>query len=267
MPRKRIFVSCGQLTEDEKNLGQQVLRVIGATNRMEGFFANEAHDAADLNSSLFKELQNCDGFVAIMHGRGEVRFEGKPPTNRGSVWIHQEIAILFYRSFLIGRPVPTRIYTEKSLAHEGLTQFSMINPRPFENNKEVLDDLPNWLAGPIFDEPPALARRDEMFRRLTGAYSAHHWLLLEVIAAHSTEPRDRVNRAFLIRDFSEILGAEGSAHGQDHNKLGSDILQKLVSDGLVNDDYEKVGGMHYYSIKPTWWTLIHDELRNRARIR
>ena len=267
MSRKRIFVSCGQLTEDEKLLGQQVLGVIAATNRMEGFFANEAHDAADLNSSVFKELQACDGFVAIMQGRGKFRFKGRPEINRGSVWIYQEIAILAYRSFLLGRTIPMRIYMEKSLAHEGLTQFSMIHPKPFEASGEIIADLKTWLEGPSFDEPPALARREELFRRLTGAYSEHHWLLLEVLAAHSSELRDRVHRGFLIKDFSEIIGAEGNVRGQDYNKLGSDILQKLLSDGLLNDDYEPAAGIHYYSIKPAWWNLIHDELRNSARIR
>jgi hypothetical protein len=140
MTKKRIFISCGQLTVEEKNLGQEILIL---TNRyMDGFFAEHAHDAADLNRAVFRELQNCDGFVAIMQKRGEVGYPGSSAPaahSRASVWIQQEIAILHYRSFLVGKTIPMRLYLETGIKHEGLTKYSMINPIEFTETPTILD--------------------------------------------------------------------------------------------------------------------------------
>ena len=76
MRKKRIFISCGQRTSQEKIFGKEVQTLIN--QHMDGFFAEEAHDAADLNTSLFRELQNCDGFVAVMQKRGNVNYSDSP---------------------------------------------------------------------------------------------------------------------------------------------------------------------------------------------
>jgi hypothetical protein len=52
MRKKRIFISCGQRTSQEKIFGKEVQTLIN--QHMDGFFAEEAHDAADLNTSLFR---------------------------------------------------------------------------------------------------------------------------------------------------------------------------------------------------------------------
>jgi hypothetical protein len=93
-----------------------------------------------------------------MHKRGEVNYSDSLPHYRASVWIQQEIAILHYRSFLLGRPIPMRIYLENGIEPEGLTKYSMINPIPFLETETILKDLAKWLTGSSFDEPPVLAR-------------------------------------------------------------------------------------------------------------
>ncbi len=266
MSKKRIFISCGQRTDEEKRFGQELQELIGGKNNMEGFFAEEAHDPADLNTALFRELQRCDGFVAVLQRRGEVHYDPFPLKHRASVWIQQEIGILFYRSFLLGRPVPMRIYIQEGVLHEGLSAFSIINPIPFSTKTTVIDDLSSWLEGPMFEEQPVLARREDLFLRQTQSYEDHHWLMLELIAVYSREPGDRVNQAFLSRYFVKILQEEGKDITEDPGTLFKNTLVKLVSDGLVTDAYEKVGGIYFYSLEPPWWDLIHDELRNRARI-
>ena len=159
MPKKRVFVSCGQHTEEEKSFGQEILRLIDS-HGMAGFFAEEVHQAADLNTSLFKELQRCDALVAVLQKRGDVQYEKFPISQRASVWIQQEIAILFYRSFLLERTIPMRIYMERGILHEGLTTVSIINPIQFEKKQTVLEDLSQWLEGPAFEEQPVLTRRE-----------------------------------------------------------------------------------------------------------
>jgi len=111
MSKRIIFISCGQLAKEEKEFGREIQNLVNAHN-MIGFFADETHDPADLNTSLFQQLRDCDGFIGVMHKRGEVNYPGFEKSHRASVWIHQEVAILFYRSFLLQRPtsIPMRLY-------------------------------------------------------------------------------------------------------------------------------------------------------------
>ena len=207
MRKKRIFISCGQRTSQEKIFGKEVQTLIN--QHMDGFFAEEAHDAADLNTSLFRELQNCDGFVAVMQKRGNVNYSDSPTHYRASVWIQQEIAILHYRSFLLGRPIPMRLYLESGILPEGLTQYTMINPIKFEDTQSILEDLAKWLQGSAFDESPVLARREDLFRRRIQDYDENIWLVLELIAAHSRNPGDSVDYTILRNDFVAILQQRG----------------------------------------------------------
>ncbi len=267
MATRRIFISCGVHTQEERALGQKI-RLLIEEQKMTSFLAPEVHQPADLNTHVFKELQRCDGFVALLQKRGEIRYEDFPIKHRGSVWIQQEIGILFYRSFLLEREIPIAIFREKDVLHEGLTMYSIINPIEFEVEDEVLKHLSEWLRGPAFEEQPVLARREDLFLRQTRSYEDHHWLLLELIAAYSREPGDRVHQAFLGKYFSQILQEQGKDITQDPNTHFNRTLSKLVSDGMVADTYERAGGgVHFYSLELPWWDLIHDELRNRARLK
>ena len=265
MAKKRIFISCGQRILAEKIIGQEIKEII-AKNDMEGFFAEEAHDASDLNLGLFRELQSCDGMVAVMHNRGEVKVPGVDLISRGSVWIQQEIAILFYRSFLIQQIIPMRIYIENGVSHEGLTLYSLINPISFKDKSALLENLSNWLSGPAFYEAPVLARRENLFKRRTEKYGDHHWLLLEVIAAHSTEQGDTPHAPIVKNDFEAILVGEGMGikDAQHNYQVAS---RQFHRDGLIHDWQDQVSRIQYTRIQPQWWDLIIEELRNRARLK
>jgi len=263
MSTKRIFVSCGQRTTEEKTVGQEIRELI-RKHDMDGFFAEEVHDALDLNTSLFRELQNCDGFVSVLQNRGEVHYPGFEMKRRASVWIHQEIAILFYRSFLLKEPIPMRIYVENGLLHEGLTQFSIINPIPFEYKNTIFTDLSSWLGGSVFDQPPVLARRENLFRRRIEQYKDHHWLILEIIAAHSRNPGDSTRHTTVLNDFRAVLSEEGR-QDEEINRLHGEGLQRLLEDSLIVRT-ENIQTASFY-IGTQWWDLIIEELRNRARLK
>jgi hypothetical protein len=262
MRKKRIFISCGQRLPAEKSFGLKIQQLINES--MVGFFAEEAHDAADLNTSLFRELQNCDGFVAVMQKRGKVGYPDSPAHHRASVWVQQEIAILHYRSFLLGRPIPMRIYLESGIEPEGLTQYSMINPIKFQDTQIILEDLAKWLRGSTFDEPPVLVRRENVFRRRVEANDEYDWLILELIAAHCQGPNDVADQVFVGQDFETDLHEKGMAMRQDRLSFDSK-LSNLISNGLVHKKNE--GGRIFLSIRKQWWELILEELRNRERIK
>lgn len=266
MAKKRIFISCGQRNGEEKNFGREIQQLINQNKNLEGFFAEEAHDASDLNTALFRELQRCDGFVAVAHKRGEILDPGFDVTHRASVWIQQEIGILFYRSFLLGRPeaLPMRIYIEQGILHEGLTRYSIINPIWFDTKQIVIDDLSKWLEGPSFEEQPVLARREDLFRRRALTLSDHEWLILEITAAHSRRVGDPAIRDFVQGDFCLIVEEAGIDHEAAPRRF-ENALSILIEQGVIV--VTNIDNRLCLRIQPQWWDLVLDELRTRERLK
>src|SRR5713101_4398463 len=73
MPERRIFVSCGQLTELERKLGRDLTATIEAHPGMTAFFAGEVHSAAGLNAEIFQE--GTPRPIMVYQQRG-IRLEG-----------------------------------------------------------------------------------------------------------------------------------------------------------------------------------------------
>lgn len=262
MPKKQIFISCGQHTEEEKTLGREIKRVIDEQGML-GFFAEEVHQPADLNTFLFKELQRCDGFLAVLQKRGEVHYEKFPIKHRASAWIQQEIAILFYRSFLLGRSIPMRIYQERGILQEGITTKSIMNPIEFDNDGAVLEDLREWLRGPAFAEPPALARREDLFRRRIQNLPEEDWLLLELIAAHSSEPGAPADYIEVGKDFKSIYKDLKKTDREIEDKLHP-ARERLRERGLLNQWADNTGRT-VFTIPRQWWELLLNEMKNQGR--
>lgn len=72
MARQRVvFVSCGQRTSEEIQLGRALAEVIGR-NGMRAFFGQDVHSAGDLNSEAFKAIQTCDAFLGILQKHPDI---------------------------------------------------------------------------------------------------------------------------------------------------------------------------------------------------
>jgi hypothetical protein len=266
MRNRRIFVSCGQETHEEISLGREIIKVIGDHKGMKGFFAQDVHSPADLNGAVFGALRTCDGFFAVMHKRGGVTYRDYPVIHRSSVWIQQEIAIIAYRSFLQGRHVPVRVFQEKGILLEGIMKTSIVNSIVFRQNDEVLEGLSKWLTGPEFAEHPVLARREDLFQRRVEGYGDHHWLVLELIAAHSREPGDVGNNISIRNDFFAIVGEQDKSKTKaELDKLYTDAWSRLLSDGLIKRTDDRGSGITSLQIEKQWWELIIDELGNKGR--
>src|SRR5258705_12860758 len=104
MHKPTIFVSCGQRTDDEKQLGSEICELVTATGVFTPFFADEQSDLNGLHENIMGALERAVGFIAVMHPRGDVvihsgntlvrSYFGSPPLlTRASVWVEQEIAI------------------------------------------------------------------------------------------------------------------------------------------------------------------------------
>ncbi len=258
MAKRRIFVSCGQLTKEEKKLGKDIVSRIDE-NGMKGFFAQTVHSADELSRAVFKAVRECDGFCAVLHKRGMVRYAGYEPIQRSSVWIQQEIAILMYRRFLQGRPIPIRVFSEEGVLLEGVLKTSIVNPISFKKSDEVLKGITEWVTGPEFNEDPIINRRESLFQRRIQEFSEVDWFLLDLIAAHTNSPGELPGLIGIRNDFLLL-------YPEPVNKEGSfrKAISALVANGILETKkHEATGITQNMGIAKQWWDLLVEQLRNR----
>ncbi len=265
MPRRRtVFVSCGQLAEPERALGRGVAHVI-ETHGMTPFIAQTVHSAGDLNSEVFRAIQACDAFLAILQKRGIVTFADHQPVERSSVWIQQEIAAFCYRMFVEQRSLPIRVYAEPGIRREGVLEIAIVNPIDFVRGEDVIAGVDAWLKGREFEENPVLARREELFRSRFDRLNEDQELVLELIAAHCLEPGDFGLEHIVRDDFFEVVRAKsGNVENDVLGRRFGGAYATLVALGLVRSEAPP-GQNPRTLIAKQWWQLVHDELRNRGR--
>jgi hypothetical protein len=253
---RRIFVSCGQESNEEVTLGNDVIKVIDAHDGTKGFFSQNVHSIEDLNRAVFGALQTCDGFFAVLHKRGGVTYGNYPITHRASVWIQQEIGILAYRSFLQGRHIPVRVYQEQGILFEGIMKTAIINPIIFRRKEEVLGGLTEWLRGPEFEDDPVLSRRESIFKNRIAALQNYDWILLGLIVAHSPEPGEQASISQIAKDFEEIMPEVFARENRSINNL----LGRMAATGII----EAATGSGWVRICKPWWEFTLYELKNRG---
>jgi hypothetical protein len=135
-----IFISCGQFTEEEKNLGKALAEIIDESTRFQGYFAQNQSSLEGLSKHIFGAVDTCAGFVAVMHHRGMVQTpQGR--NIRASVWIEQEIAIAAFLAQAQGRELPVALYVQHGVSLEGVRQQLILNPITFSDSAEVVADF------------------------------------------------------------------------------------------------------------------------------
>lgn len=149
-----IFVACGQLTPEEIELGGQVKNLL-EENGIDIFLAEAANDLRDLNSHIFKNLNDCTGFIAILHKRHKLN-----RTYDTSVWINQEIAIAAYLRSQQSREIPSLILYEEDAEKEGLIKYTIANPPTFKSSKEALSKIEKWIKFQNFNYKKKLPEID-----------------------------------------------------------------------------------------------------------
>jgi hypothetical protein len=149
-PRRKVFVSCGQYTDEEKDLGKRVCDLVTESTTFDGYFAQNQTTLKTLTENVLRRLYESVGLIVIMHHRGKI--EGHS-ANRASVWIEQEIAIATLMEQVLSRPLHVALFVQRGIAVEGIRQQIQLNPIEFSNNDEVIaylrEILPNW-AEPLY---------------------------------------------------------------------------------------------------------------------
>src|SRR5438105_2805696 len=145
MPKK-IFISCGQYTTAEKQLGKAIVKLVKEQTGLEPFFAENVQDLNGLDTNILDALRDCVAFIAILHPRGEIKRPDGSFLTRASVWIEQEIAVATYIQRTEKRDLPIIAFKHKSVGREGIRDLLHLNPIAFANDDEILSELVTRLS-------------------------------------------------------------------------------------------------------------------------
>lgn len=178
---KLVFVSCGQVSETEINLGRNIVALIGRRPGLTAYFAQNVSSVDALSASIFKSLAGASAFVTVMHRRGTV--QGRPgdeERTRASVWIEQEIAIAAFLKSTTRSDLEVLAYAQKGLYREGVRQVLLLNPIEFEEEGEILADLApkieKWNLKPLSSPGPRL-EAELKYSVLSHAVDRHEYQL------------------------------------------------------------------------------------------
>jgi hypothetical protein len=180
---KTIFVSCGQYTPAEKQLGKLISELVRALTDCVPFFAEEVQDLNGLDANILSALHDCVGFITVLHPRGEIK---RPNGSivRASVWIEQEIAIATYIQRVEKRTLPIIAFKHKSVGREGIRDLLHLNPFEFTDETEILAELPKRLAAWRTLKPSGVEL--QITSKAAGRQEGHDIRRLEITLVNAT---------------------------------------------------------------------------------
>ena len=136
--RPIIFISCSQAPQDAE-LGKAIAQIVTDETPAVGYFAQNETTFEAVTTRILNVLGRCQGFVGVMHYRGEVTPLEGPAFQRASVWVEQEIAIAAYREQILKEPIPVQLYIQNGIRLEGLRDKILLNAEPFVSNEHVIE--------------------------------------------------------------------------------------------------------------------------------
>jgi len=149
--RAIVFISCGQYTQNEISLGKALALAVDNHTSCKGYFPEEQNSLESLSHHILNALDECAGFVAVMHNRGEVHFPNGNHHIRGSVWVEQEVAIAAFLTQVRKKQFPIAFYIQKGIKREGIREQLRIAANEFENESTVLEDFKEQLKSGRFN--------------------------------------------------------------------------------------------------------------------
>lgn len=161
-----VFVSCGQVTPEEKKLGADVSELISTLTPYRPYFAENQTTLEGFTHNILGNLNKAIGFIAIMHPRGKVTLHDGKEETRGSVWIEQEIAIAAFMAQILHHQMRIAAYIHTDIRREGMRDQLLLNAVPFSKDSYVIENLRGILPTWKLEDPTAERRwnrvRDEI---------------------------------------------------------------------------------------------------------
>jgi len=133
----RVFISCGQRSNREKNIGKAVKQHF--TERgFETYLAESVHSSEALTENIFRFLEASEYFVFVDFRREEIEGE----KYKGSLFVSQELAIAAFLK------LPGIGFVERGVKREGISNYLIHNAIDFGDSAEILTALgtktDNW---------------------------------------------------------------------------------------------------------------------------
>jgi hypothetical protein len=248
-----IFVSCGQSTPAERQLGQAIAKLVEKETGCRAYFAENQNTLEGVTENILKRLRIAAGFIAIMHPRGNVTNPHSTSGQswvRGSVWVEQEIAIAAFISQALEKPMRVRAYVHESILREGLRDKLHLNPKSFKDDSEILDDLaaelPSWRNLAV----PQQGQFDSEHRRLAkeklGKLSETSKSLVIYLLHHGkTEATDLMKKCRPQEQFNEAI-------------------QQARGEGLVKDSVSgnpaRPSTLYFWEVSPSFEAVLRELL-------
>ncbi len=189
--RKTVFISCGQFTDEEKELGKQASELVKKLTNFDGYFAQDQTTLQALSENILRRLYESVGLIVIMHHRGKI--EGRDIT-RASVWIEQEVAIATLMEQVLRRPLHVALFIQRGIALEGIRQQIQLNPIEFTTSEEVIKRLEQIL--PLWKQPRYMG--DEQRQKLANS----------VVLSIKTDNGHQRNYTIQVKNHSPKIDAE-----------------------------------------------------------
>jgi hypothetical protein len=256
--RPLVFISCGQYHPKEVQLGKDLATQVDELTQLEGYFAENRNTLAGLSNDIFRALEQCSAFVAVMHHRGEVETLEHQKHIRGSIWVEQEIAIAAFLTATRNRDIPVLLYTERGIKREGVREQLKLNPVEFDEEAEVLADFVRRLKSGTF---PNIPRQTAVEKAKRTVAQQHHYdtaksALQKLGPIAETALRHLKTHQPLTFGMYDPLLPVGMNHDQAMN-----IYQLCAAEGLVTQrDALKPGyAERVFEIAPTMNEVL-DEL-------
>jgi hypothetical protein len=168
--RGLVFISCGQVTTQEKKLGQDSSELVARLTPHEPYFAQNQNSLDGFTRNILGALNRAVAMIGIMHPRGTVALLNGESKVRASVWVEQEIAVAAFIEQILGRPLKIALYIHDSICLEGMREQLLLNAVRFRDESEVLQHLsrilPEWRElSPKWEEENALdeERKNQIF--------------------------------------------------------------------------------------------------------
>lgn len=67
-----FFVSCGQVTPEERQLGLKISELINGTEVFEGYFADNQSSLEGVTQNIFAQLGRCFGLICVMQAYRDI---------------------------------------------------------------------------------------------------------------------------------------------------------------------------------------------------
>lgn len=183
-----VFISCGQFSPDEKNLGKEIARIVREQTGLEAFFAEQAQNLNGLDDNILRHLRDCAAFITVLHPRGAIKRPDGSTLVRASVWIEQEVAIATYIQRIEERPIPIIAFKHVSVGREGIRELLQLNPIEFTSESEVLAQLPSLLES-LKSSPPQGGMHVQLRSIANGRQEDHAIRKLAIYFANDTNQR------------------------------------------------------------------------------